>query len=581
MAPRLATKFCALQNVGRSVRTLPVIPPLAREIHSPLKLGAWANLLHNHPNQAWVNCLLTGLQDGVRIGFDSSRSCQSAKANMLSATQHPSVVQAYLREESMAGNLAGPFSPSVTQGVILNRFGVIPKQNKPDKWRLIVDLSHPNEHSVNDGISEDDASITYSSVADAARFIVEAGQGAQLAKIDIASAFRIIPVHPDDRHLLGMFWDNSVFIDKQLPFGLRSAPAIFNAYADALEWILREKGITRIIHYLDDFLVIGAPNTGECQSFLDKMLSYCNTLGFPLATDKIEGPCTSLCFLGICLDTIAMEAKLPDDKLLRLSKELGEWTVRKACTRRELEHLIGLLHFACNVIPQGRPFVRRLINLLCIAGPKPYHHVRLNAQTRSDILWWHTFISSWNRVSLLHLSQTAIPSANVFSDASGSWGCGAVWGKLWCQGRWPADWAPINIMVKELVPVVIAAALWGRYWTRQLVIFHIDNMAVVEVLNKGSSKEPSGRVMHLLRCLSFICAHHQFSFKATHVAGVHNSIADAISRNFVLTLALQEPPINPQLAPIPPALWTLLVEEQPDWTSNRWRQLWSNFILTA
>lgn len=90
-----------------------------------------------------------------------------------------------------------------------------------------------------------------------------------------------------------------------------------------------KKGLPGLSTNLDDFLVIGAPNTRECQSFLDKMLSYCNTLGFPLATNKIEGPCTSLCFLGICLDTIAMEAKLPDDKLLRLSKELGEWTARE------------------------------------------------------------------------------------------------------------------------------------------------------------------------------------------------------------------------------------------------------------
>ena len=89
----------------------------------------------------------------------------------------------------------------------------------------------------------------------------------------------------------------------------------------------------------------GNPKHIYTNANIHSQLSYCNTLGFPLATDKIEGPCTSLCFLGICLDTLAMEAKLPDDKLLRLSKELGEWTVRKACTRRELEHLIGLLHF--------------------------------------------------------------------------------------------------------------------------------------------------------------------------------------------------------------------------------------------
>jgi hypothetical protein len=147
-----------------------------------------------------------------------------------------------------------------------------------------------------------------------------------------------------------------------------------------------KKGLPGLSTNLDDFLVIGAPNTGECQSFLDKMLSYCNTLGFPLATDKIEGPCTSLCFLGICLDTIAMEAKLPDDKLLRLSKELGEWTVRKACTRRELEHLIGLLHFACNVIPQGRPFVHRLINLLCM--PAQSHTIMCSLMLRLDLTFY-------------------------------------------------------------------------------------------------------------------------------------------------------------------------------------------------
>ena len=51
---------------------------------------------------------------------------------------------------------------------------------------------------------------------------LESGPVHLLAKIKIASVFRIITVHPDDRHLLGMKWNSAIYIDKQLLFGLRS-----------------------------------------------------------------------------------------------------------------------------------------------------------------------------------------------------------------------------------------------------------------------------------------------------------------------------------------------------------------------
>ena len=52
------------------------------------------------------------------------------------------------------------------------------------------------------------------------------GQGALLAKIDFKQAYCNIPVHPEDRPLLGMAWRGKVYLDKLLPFGLRSAPII-------------------------------------------------------------------------------------------------------------------------------------------------------------------------------------------------------------------------------------------------------------------------------------------------------------------------------------------------------------------
>ena len=45
--------------------------------------------------------------------------------------------------------------------------------------------------------------------------------------MDVKSAYRNVPVHPDDRHLLGMRWRNEVYVDTTLHFGLRSAPIIF------------------------------------------------------------------------------------------------------------------------------------------------------------------------------------------------------------------------------------------------------------------------------------------------------------------------------------------------------------------
>ena len=74
-------------------------------------------------------------------------------------------------------------------------------------------------------------SLSYMTVDDAARAIVSMGQGAMLAKVDIKSAYRIVPVHPDDRPLLGMMWKEALYVDSALPFGLRSAPKYFYKYS--------------------------------------------------------------------------------------------------------------------------------------------------------------------------------------------------------------------------------------------------------------------------------------------------------------------------------------------------------------
>ena len=181
---------------------------------------------------------------------------------------------------------------------------------------MILDLSYPNGASINDGTDSELCSLQYITVETAVGDILRLGTGALLVKVDIEHAYRNVPVHLDDRHLLGMRWKS---IDTTLPFGLRS---IFTAIADALEWILFCKGVSMARHYLDDFLTMGRAKSNECALNLRLIIEVCTTLGLPLKSTKIEGPANTLTFLGIVLDTKNM--KLPD-KLSHLMELLQEW----------------------------------------------------------------------------------------------------------------------------------------------------------------------------------------------------------------------------------------------------------------
>ena len=86
-----------------------------------------------------------------------------------------------------------------------------------------------------------------------------------MAKADIKQAYCMVPVHPEDRHLLGVQWQGHVLLDKVLPFGLCSAPIIVTAVADTLQWIMEKEGVSPVFHYLDDFITLGPPRSPQCQ----------------------------------------------------------------------------------------------------------------------------------------------------------------------------------------------------------------------------------------------------------------------------------------------------------------------------
>ena len=90
-----------------------------------------------------------------------------------------------------------------------------------------------------------------------------------------------------------------MYVDMQVPFGLRSAPKIFTAMADSLEWTAKRRGIGLIEHYPDDFILMGGPDDDSCERGLESLIATCVELGVPLAGHKQEGMCTWLTFWAL------------------------------------------------------------------------------------------------------------------------------------------------------------------------------------------------------------------------------------------------------------------------------------------
>ena len=176
-----------------------------------------------------------------------------------------------------------------------------------------------------------------------------------------------------------------------LPFGLRSAPDIFNTMADFLAWCLLYNHMPWVIHYLDNFLIIGPARSTLASSMWPHAESLLDYVGAPVVSHKTEAPLTALTFLGIHIDKVSFQLSLPKDKLLRLRELLLHWHHRRSCTKKNLQRFLGHLSHAATVIRPGRIFLYNLFSLMSRLSA-PNHYTCLNLDTQADIAWWQCLL---------------------------------------------------------------------------------------------------------------------------------------------------------------------------------------------
>lgn len=221
-------------------------------------------------------------------------------------------------------------------------------------------------------------------------------------------------------------------------------------------------GASSVLHILDDFLFI-AKTKDRCEADLGNFILLCHHLGVTLAPEKTLGPGTVSQFAGVTRDPVRREVRIPDEKLQKCRMLLDNFYNCRTVKLKDLQSLVGLLNFTCEVIVPGRAFLRRLIDLTKGVG-KPHHHIRLCKDSKQDLLLWMRFLDEFNGKSFF-LEDTWETSQilELYTYAAGSIGFEAVFGKYWFGNEWRVTWKTYNIAVLELFTIVLVMHIWGHF----------------------------------------------------------------------------------------------------------------------
>ena len=204
-----------------------------------------------------------------------------------------------------------------TKPSIVSALGAIPKPNS-ENIRLIHDCSRPAHSNVNSYVTTQHFSYV---TLDKAFSLVT--PDAFLAKIDLKSAYRHVPIHPFNYSATGLAWQFSgehhttYIYDCKLPFGASKSPEICHRLTQAISRFMTKRGFRTVLAYLDDFLIIGESES-ECEIVYNELIRLLGELGFKINWDKGVPPTQRLTFLGVEIDTVNRQLSLPDSKLCEL-----------------------------------------------------------------------------------------------------------------------------------------------------------------------------------------------------------------------------------------------------------------------
>ena len=373
-----------------------------------------------------------------------------------------------------------------------------------------------------------------------------------MAKCDLKSAFRILPILPSQRCWLLMMAKNPIdgrtafFVEKNLPFGASVSCAQLSAFSESLKHIIEATTgrFYTVTNYLDDFLFIGAEEE-ECNEMVRNFITFCGEIGCPLSDEKTEWATHVITFLGLLLNGRTYSISVPHDKIAKAIYLLNFAINKKKVTIKFVEKLTGTLNFLSRAIIPGRTFTRLMYNKLRVTNSKGealkhFHHLNLGSEFVKDCELWKIFLLRADAQQLCRpfVDIDVFSSAttlNFYTDSSlnPKLGYGGIFNDRWICGKWGEKFILENkpsIAFLELFALVAAIVTWTDEpeMKNTRVIAFCDNLAVRAMVNNLTTSCP--QCMKLIRILTMDNLRNNRRVFIRYVPSKENILADALSR---------------------------------------------------
>ena len=469
-----------LQSVsGPNAHTLRIPVP------SALNIPVWRSRLRNYSDPD----LCDFLEFGWPVGYVAPNPPVSSHQNHGSALSSPQTIDSFLDTECHLGATCGPFAANpLCVDLVTSPLQIA--HSRSGKPRVVVDLSFPPGSSVNNGIPSDSYlgkpfALRLPGIDALTDIIRCKGRGCHLFKKDLSRAYRQLRIDPRDVHLLGFRHNDHLYIDIAPPFGLRSSAMMCQRTTNAVSCMYHALGYS-CTNYIDVFGGADTPDLST-QAFiaLDDLFT---SLGLQSSPDKDCPPTTSMVFLGVHLDTLAMSMTVTPDRLQELRQRCFSSLSSSRISHRDLQSLLGVMSFVTACVRPARVFMSTLLNTLCLSHGSRFCF--LSEENRSDLHWWCHFLPLYNGVSLIKSSPWLDDPWHLSTDACTT-GAGGYFNGQFFHTPFPA---PIlhrfgdNINVLELLTIMAALKLWGPALRSQRLIIRCDNNNSVLALNSGRSR---------------------------------------------------------------------------------------------
>lgn len=513
---------------------------------SPFKISAWRELLRPYPGNL-PSILINILEFGALTGYEGPSQSIFSK-NHASVTLAPDEIRTKIFADLLARRIAY-VNVGDTNHLICSPLGLVPK--KSGGLRRIHDLSHPPHRSVNAHIDKTYGTLKYAQIDHILEKVVTAGRNCVILKRDVKDAFRNIPIAPQHQWLLGFQWEDQYYMERCLPFGLATAPFIFNLFAEGLHWILQSWLHWDLLdHYLDDFMLI-IPASPYIQSITQSAssgyIAITDLLGIPRNDSKDECG-TVVAVLGYEVDTSTFTLRVPYPKLVEAYRTTADILGKASISLYEAESLAGFLGFCAPAVKLGRVFMRSLWSFIAAMpeGRSKFIRRRIPTDLRYDLIWWRDLLPHWNGVCFF--DTVSRPIISLYTDASRT-GLGG----FYISGLGPLNTelvpeenafaVPIDqsntdkhfdINIHEMEAINYALKSWGSIWASSTVIVFTDNKTSELGLLKQTLRSPANTPLRqtLLRAAAL-----DITLQPTWIEGSANVLADALSRFDYTTIA--------------------------------------------